>query len=405
MHKKHISTQLIHHDYTAPGNYAALQLPSYRASTILFDNTAALARNNSGQPPGYTYGLHGTPSSLTLQERLATLEGGQHCLLLPSGLAAISLVNLALLAPGDELLLPENVYGPSQSLAHHELQKFGITPRSYKPLDLVDLAAKINAKTKLVWIEAPGSCTMEFPDLLGILRLCRERGILTAIDNTWGAGLALCAFDVAGSGLGADISVQALTKFPCGGGDVLMGSVITRESALHKQLGSTHMRMGWGVSGADIDLVLRSLPSMALRYAQHDNTARQVARVLATRAEVAQVLHPALPQAPGHAYWQAACAPAGEAQSLAAGLFSIVFAPAYSRAQVRLFCEDLQLFKLGYSWGGHLSLVMPYERAELVQQRSDYPYAGELVRLYCGLEDAADLEADVLQALDKLQAH
>ena len=403
MHKKHISTQLIHHDYTAPDNYAALQLPSYRASTILFDNTAALARNSTGKPQSYTYGLHGTPSSLTLQERLATLEGGQHCLLLPSGLAAISLVNMALLAPGDELLLPENVYGPSQNLAQHELQKFGITPRSYQPLALADLAAKINAKTKLVWIEAPGSCTMEFPDLLGILHLCREHGVLCAIDNTWGAGLAFCAFDVAASGLGADISVQALTKFPCGGGDVLMGSVISRDATLHQKLSSTHRRMGWGVSGADIDLLLRSLPSMALRYAQHDSSARQVARCLAARPEIAQVLHPALPQASGHAHWQAACAPAGRPQGLAAGLFSVVFAPRFSRAQVRRFCDDLQLFKLGYSWGGHLSLVMPYERAELVQQRSDYPYAGELVRLYCGLEDAADLEADVLQALAKLQ--
>lgn len=393
------TTATIHHPYQAPAGFVGLQPPVYRASTVVFKDMAAVASNTWQNKAAYTYGLHGTPSSFVLEERLAALEGGQHCLLLPSGLAALALVDFALLQTGDELLLPENAYGPNIALAQQELARFGITYQLYKPLDAADVAAKISAKTRLVWLEAAGSVTMEFPDLLGIVRICRERGVLTALDNTWGAGLAFSPFDLDGQGLGVDISAHALTKFPCGGADVLMGSVVTRDRQLHQRLMDSHMRQGQGVGGEDVALILRSLPSMALRYARHDATARQLATWLAAQPAVAQVLHPALPGALGHEFWQALCCNPAHPQGQAAGLFSIVLQPQISSAQAQALCDALRLFKIGYSWGGHASLVMHYGQAELRRNRRQRAAAGELIRLYCGLEDASDLQADLAQAM------
>ena len=393
------ATDLIHHPYQPPAGFVGLQQPTYRASTVVFANMAAVAATTWQDKAGYTYGLHGTPASFVLEERLAALEGGGHCLLTSSGLAALALVDYALLQAGDEVLLPQNAYGPNIALARSELTRFGISYQLYNPLDAADVAAKIHTKTKLLWLEAAGSVTMEFPDLLGITRLCQERGVMTALDNTWGAGLAFAPFDLDGQGLGVDISVHALTKFPCGGGDVLMGSVVTRDAALHQRLMESHMHAGHGVGGADVALILRSLPSMPLRYAQHDATARQLAAWLGQQTAVAQVLHPALPSGLGHEHWRALCCTEENPQGRAAGLFSIVLQPHISRAQAHALCDALRLFKIGYSWGGHASLVMHYDKAELRRNRQQHAPAGEVVRLYCGLEDAADLQADLAQAL------
>ncbi len=393
------ATDLIHHPYQPPAGFVGLQQPTYRASTVVFANMAAVAATTWQDKAGYTYGLHGTPASFVLEERLAALEGGGHCLLTSSGLAALALVDYALLQAGDEVLLPQNAYGPNIALARSELTRFGISYQLYNPLDAADVAAKIHTKTKLLWLEAAGSVTMEFPDLLGITRLCQERGVMTALDNTWGAGLAFAPFDLDGQGLGVDISVHALTKFPCGGGDVLMGSVVTRDAALHQRLMESHMHAGHGVGGADVALILRSLPSMPLRYAQHDATARQLAAWLGQQTAVAQVLHPALPRGLGHEHWRALCCTEENPQGRAAGLFSIVLQPHISRAQAHALCDALRLFKIGYSWGGHASLVMHYDKAELRRNRQQHAPAGEVVRLYCGLEDAADLQVDLAQAL------
>ena len=393
------ATDLIHHPYQPPAGFVGLQQPTYRASTVVFANMAAVAATTWQDKAGYTYGLHGTPASFVLEERLAALEGGGHCLLTSSGLAALALVDYALLQAGDEVLLPQNAYGPNIALARSELTRFGISCQLYNPLDAADVAAKIHTKTKLLWLEAAGSVTMEFPDLLGITRLCQERGVMTALDNTWGAGLAFAPFDLDGQGLGVDISVHALTKFPCGGGAVLMGSVVTRDAALHQRLMESHMHAGHGVGGADVALILRSLPSMPLRYAQHDATARQLAAWLGQQTAVAQVLHPALPSGLGHEHWRALCCTEENPQGRAAGLFSIVLQPHISRAQAHALCDALRLFKIGYSWGGHASLVMHYDKAELRRNRQQHAPAGEVVRLYCGLEDAADLQADLAQAL------
>lgn len=394
-----LTTALIHHAYLPPGGFVAPQPGVFKASTVIFPNVAAMRSFEWKDKSAYTYGLHGTPTTYMLEERLCTLEGGLQCLLLPSGLAAVALVALSLLRAGDEVLIPDNAYGPNKALVEGELTSWGITHQYYDPLNPQDLASRIGPSTHLVWLEAPGSVTLEFPDLCEMVRVCKARGVLTALDNTWGAGLAFAPFDlVPGSSpaLGVDMSVHALTKYPSGGGDVLMGSVITRDASLHMKLKLTHMRMGFGVGANDVEAVLRSLPSMALRYRAHDETTRELAQWCLTQPEFAQVLHPALPDSPGHAHWRALChaGPGG-----AAGLFSVVFDPAFGSARVDKFCDALKLFKIGYSWGGPASLVVPYELATM---RSVWPSCiqqGTVVRFSVGLEAAADLRADLAHAL------
>ena len=393
-------TDLIHHPYEPPAGFHAPQPGVFKASTVIFANVAAMRARDWKHKNGYTYGLHGTPTTFTLEERIAALEGGQQCILVPSGLAAIANVGMALLKTGDEVLLPDNVYGPSRNLADGEFRAWGIAHQLYDPMKPQDLEARIGPRTRLVWVEAPGSVTMEFPDLPQLVRICRRKGVTCALDNTWGAGLAFQAFDlVPGEDLAVDLSVHALTKYPSGGGDVLMGSIVTRDEALHQRLKLTHMRMGWGIAGNDAEAVLRSLPSLALRYRAHDASARTLARWLAARDEIAQVLHPALPGAPGHAHWQALCG----ARDAAAGLFSVVFHDRYATRQVDAFCDALKLFKLGYSWGGPVSLVVPYDIPAMRSAAlGTWPHKGVLVRFSIGLEDPADLQADLAQALDAL---
>ncbi|MFT3955341.1 MAG: PLP-dependent transferase [Piscinibacter sp.] len=386
------ATTLIHHPYQPPAGFAAPQAGVYKASTVIFPNVAALRARNWKSKAGYTYGLHGTPTSFTLEERIATLEGGVQTLLVPSGLAAITLVDMGLLKAGDELLIPDNAYGPNKELARNELAGWGIGHRFYDAQDPAALAAAIGPATKLVWLEAAGSVTMEFPDLRALLRIARERGgpgLIVALDNTWGAGIAFDPFDL-GEGQGVDISIQALTKYPSGGGDVLMGSVTTRDEALHLKLKFTHMRMGWGVGGNDIEAVLRALPSLPLRYAAQDAAGRALAQWWAQQPGIAQVLHPALPGAPGHEHWRSHC-------SAAAGLFSVVFDERIAAARVDAFVDALKLFKLGYSWAGPVSLAVPYA---LGAMRAKPAWQGTLVRFSIGLEAVDDLIADCSQALD-----
>lgn len=398
-------TDLIHHPYQPPAGFSAPQPGVHKASTVIFPSVAAMRARDWKHKSGYTYGLHGTPTTFTLEERIAALEGGTQCVLVPSGLAAIANVGMALLKSGDEVLLPDNVYGPSRALCEGEFKAWGITYQLYDPMKPQDLEARMGPRTKLVWLEAPGSVTMEFPPLAHLAHICRQRGVLSALDNTWGAGLAFNGFDLGRGerftpGSGADIVVQALTKYPSGGGDVLMGSIVTRDGKLHQQLKLTHMRMGFGIGANDAEAVLRSLPSMAVRYRAHDASARQLAQWLAAREEIVQVLHPALESSPGHEHWKALCGEDG----LAAGLFSVVFDERYTVRQVDAFCDALRLFKLGYSWGGPMSLVVPYDIPSMRSaQLGTWPYKGVLVRFSVGLEDPQDLRADLAEALQALR--
>lgn len=396
-----ISTRLIHHGYQPPEGFEAPQPPVHKASTVLFPDMAAVHARRWQDRSSYTYGLHGTPTTYLLEQRLAALEGGCHCLLAPSGLSAITTTALALLEQGGEVLLPDNVYGPNKAFTQGLLERYGVRFGFYDPLDANDLANLLTDATRLVWLEAPGSVTMEFPDLIGLVRVCRAKGVPCALDNTWGAGLAFTPFDLLGDGsLGVDISVHALTKYPSGGGDVLMGSITTRDGALHQRLQHGHMQLGVGVGANDVEAVLHGLPSLALRYRAQDVAARELAHWLARQPAVVQVLHPALDGAPGHAHWKALCGAACGGDGAAAGLFSVVIDPCFGSDRVDAFCDALRLFRLGYSWGGPLSLVMPYDLPTVRTRASPHLSEGVVVRFAIGLEDVQDLRADLAQALE-----
>ena len=387
MNTKTVQTSLIHSDYEAPGGFDAFPPGVHRASTVLFENVAAMRSGQWKDKSAYTYGLHGTPTTFTLEARLAQVEGGAHCLLAPSGLAAIAMINFALLKSGDDVLLPENVYNPNRELGRWLSQDFGVSARFYDPMVGSGIADLIQPNTKLVWTEAPGSVSMEVPDLPAICRAARDKGVPVALDNTWSAGLALRGFDV-----GADIVMHALTKYQSGGADLLMGAVITRDSGLNERLAQAHMRLGQGVGADDAYLVMRGLPTMKLRFEAHDGAARKVAAWLKARPEIAKVLHPAFEDCPGHANWRRDFSGAG-------GLFSVLFDPRYTEEQTDRFVDSLQLFGLGYSWGGPNSLVMPYRIRAI---RSRWQEQGVLVRFNIGLEDTGDLIADIEQALARL---
>ncbi|HJV01163.1 MAG TPA: cystathionine beta-lyase [Burkholderiaceae bacterium] len=385
--KKSPQTALVHTDYQAPPGFAAFPSAIHHASTVLFKNVAAMRSGDWKEKNAYTYGLHGTPTTFTLEARLAEIEDGQHCLLAPSGLAAIAMVDFALLKSGDDVLLPDNVYNPNRELGKWLSADFGVTARYYDPLIGAGIAALIQPNTRLIWTEAPGSVSMEVPDLPAICQAAHARGVLVALDNTWSAGLALRGFE-----LGADIIMQALTKYQSGGSDVLMGALITRDRALHERLSMAHMRLGMGVGADDAYLVLRGLPTLKLRFDAHDASARKLAAWLRTRPEISKVLHPAFEDCPGHATWQRDFRGAG-------GLFSVLFDPAIPEARTDRFVDALKLFKIGYSWGGANSLVMPYRIAHMRQAWHD---KGILVRFNVGLEDTVDLIADIEQALAQM---
>lgn len=393
------TTQLIHHPYSPPEGFDAVAPGVHKASTVLFPNVHALRTQEWKDKSGYTYGLHGTPTTFTLEERIATLEGGRFCVLAPSGLSAVALVDMAFLRQGDELLIPDNAYGPGKAFAEGELKAWGISHRFFDAMDPADLASKLSPATRLVWLEAPGSITLEFPNVPALTAVLREanrlrdasqRPIISAFDNTWGAGIAFNAFD-----LGVDVSMQALTKYPSGGADLLMGSVVTRDAHLHQAVLMTHMRLGLGVGANDAELVLRGLNSIAVRYRAQDASTRDLAAWMQKQPGVVKVLHPALADSPGHEHWLR------DARG-AACLFSVVFDEAIAQDRIDAFCDALQLFRLGWSWAGPISLCAPYNVSSI--RKAPWPYKGGLVRFAVGLEAADDLRADLAQALSVLTA-
>ncbi|HZV98909.1 MAG TPA: cystathionine beta-lyase [Methylophilaceae bacterium] len=386
MSKKNIWTELVQPEPPTEQKFHSLASSVERASTVVFPDAKSLRNRNWRDKRQYTYGLLGTPTTRRLERKLALLEGGEHCILLPSGLAAISLTLLALLKNGDRVLMPTNAYMPAADAARFMAARFGIEVAFYNPLQPESIV--MTGNTRLLWVETPGSVSMEVADLPALAKLAHEHGALVAVDATWAAGIALPVFE-----LGADISIQALTKYQSGGSDVMMGSIVTRDQQLSERLLEAHVYLGMGVSPEDCNIILRSLPHYRLRYQTQDVAARRIAAWLDQQSAIAQVLHPALPGSPGHDVWR-------RDFTGAASLFSVVFQPHITQQQMDEFVEALQLFHIGYSWGGSVSLAVPYEKSSM---REGYPYAGHLVRFYVGLEDADDLIEDIKQAFTRIK--
>jgi cystathionine beta-lyase len=285
------------------------------------------------------------------------------------------------------VLIPDNVYNPNRELGNWLARDFQITARYYDPLIGAKIADLIKPNTKLIWTEAPGSVSMEMPDIPAICRVAHEKGVLVALDNTWSAGIAFRAFDH-----GVDIVMQALTKYQSGGSDVLMGAVITRDQSLIHRIELAHMKLGMGVGMDDVYLVLRGLATLKMRFDAHDAGARKVAAWLKGRKEISKVLHPAFADCPGNASWQRDFTGAG-------GLFSVLFDERYKEEQTDRFIDSLKLFKIGYSWGGAGSLCVPYR---IQSMRKNWTEKGQLIRFNIGLEDPHDLIADIEQAFQAL---
>ncbi len=393
--KKNSQTALIHAPRQAPQSIATVQPPLYRASTIFFKDTDALFERHWTDAYDYSYGTHGTPTTYNLSDNIAQLEGGRYGLLAPSGLSAINLVNSCFLSQGDEVWVSDNIYGPNMEHLCNLETRYGIKVQIYNPIDSASFQPSKHAK--LIWLEAAGSVTLEFPDLIGLIEKAKHHNVLTALDNTWGAGLAFNAFDLNAKHLSVDLTVHALTKYPSGGGDILMGSVVTQDKALHHQLLKMHALHGISVSGDDVAQVQRSLASMQVRYQHQSNSAIQLLNWLNSQPDFVQVLHPADPKSAGHSFWKDICV---DQQS--AGLVSVIFKPEYSIKDVRRFCDALELFKLGFSWGGPISLVMLYNLKEMRTLENIHLQSGLLVRFCIGLEHPDDLIQDIEKALQQL---
>lgn len=382
-------TKLIHSDAKVPEGYRSLATPTFRGSTTLFPSSSSVNDTWDQWRAGYTYGLYGTPTVLELAARVCELESGVHTILTPGGQAAISLINFALLQSGDHMLVPTSVYYPNRKLATRLLSRFGITTDFYDPCIGSGISSLIQPNTRLIWCESPGSITMEVQDLPAIVAAAHERDVRVVLDNTWSAGILLDAFSH-----GVDVTMQALTKYIGGHSDLLLGSITVRDDALYQRLGATQQVIGCAVSPDDCSLALRGLQTLAVRLAATESSALAVAKWLATRSEVELVLHPAFASCPGHEFWKRDFLGSS-------GVFSIVFKPGPTLQQVQAFVDGLKLFKVGYSWGGVVSLAVSYQIGRIPGRP---PYDHRIVRLNIGLEDTADLIADLEQALRNLSA-
>jgi cysteine-S-conjugate beta-lyase len=371
------STRLIEGGRRKAWRGKLVNVPVERASTILFDDVAEMRDNFAGLGT-YRYGLQGTATHWALAEALTELEpGAEGTALYSSGLAAITTALLAVLSPGDELLVPDSVYGPTRKFCDTFLKRFGVATRYYDPLTIPE----IGNRSRAILLESPGSLTMEVQDVPAICAAARERDVVTLIDNTWATPLLFPAIDA-----GVDISILAATKYVGGHADVMLGSV-TATAKHFRTIQTLGWDLGHAVSPDDAWLGSRGLRTMGIRLAQHEQSALRIANWLKQRPEVGRILHPGLPDCPGHEFWK-------RNFKGSSGLFSFELKDA-DDARRAAFIDRLELFGLGYSWGGYESLAMPVDPVRTVSRAP----APNLVRLHVGLEDPGDLIADLEQAL------
>nr|WP_231639549.1 cystathionine beta-lyase [Sphingomonas profundi] len=372
------------------GGRGIVSPPVWRASTILFDSVAELRAAGRDPNDGLYYGRRGTPTQWALAEALTELEpGAAGTMLYPSGVAAVTTALLSVLKPGDELLMVDSAYEPTRAFCRNILAPMGIATRFYDPLAGAGIAELIGERTAAIFLESPGSLTFEVQDIPAIVAVAQARGIVTLLDNTWATPLLLPAL-----ALGVDLSILACTKYVVGHSDAMLGSV-TAAPARWEALRRTTHALGHCVSPDDAFLASRGLRTLGVRLKAHGEGGLAVARWLETRAEVARVLHPALPSCPGHAAFVRDFAGAS-------GLFSFVLAGGDDAARAALI-DGLAHFGIGYSWGGFESLALPIDPAGL-RTATRWQAEGPAVRLHIGLEDPADLIADLARGLDRYAA-
>jgi cysteine-S-conjugate beta-lyase len=384
-----LPTRLAQRGRKARSQPGTVNLPVTRASTVTFASLAemeSVQRRFEADEPAPTYGIVNMPLRTAFEEVIADREGGHRAVTVPSGLAAVAVAIMACVKAGDHVLVTDSAYGPTRRFCDRTLKRYGVETSYYDPLVGAGIAELMKPNTRVVYLESPGSLTFEVQDFPAIARIAHERGAAVIHDNTWATGLFFRSFEH-----GADLVVQAATKYPGGHSDVLIGAVVANE-AWWPRLRDTSRDLGQTTSPDDIFLALRGLRTLDVRLRRHETSALEVARWLQSRPEVKRVLHPALADDPGHALWKrdflGSC-----------GLFGVELG-AFSREHVAKMMDGLECFALGYSWGGYESLAVP---ANLRGARSAKPWTGgPLIRLHVGLEDPADLIADLARGFERM---
>ncbi|HUB97832.1 MAG TPA: cystathionine beta-lyase [Stellaceae bacterium] len=382
-----IDTLLAHAGRAPEQNFGIVNPPVYHASTVLFPTVAALEDGARSRYNQVTYGRHGTPTTFALEEAVAAVEGGHRAVAFCSGAAACFAAILAFVKAGDHVLVTDSVYGPVRAFCTGFLSRFGVVAEFYDPRIGAGIASLLRAETRLIYMESPGSLTFEVQDVPAIVHAAKARGIRTVIDNTWAAPLYFKPL-----ALGVDVSVLSATKYVVGHSDAMMGvAVCTEESFLPVRLQAT--QLGNHAAPDDCYFALRGLRTAGVRLRQHQAQGLALANWLARRPEVAEVLHPGLPDHPDHALWQ-------RDFSGASGLFGVVLHKRFGAPAIAAMLDGMELFGMGASWGGFESLILPTHPERL---RTAVPWtAGPTLRIHAGLEDLDDLVADLERGLERL---
>lgn len=370
-------------------HFGAVNPPVYHASTITRRSMAEWREVRARIFDDVVYGRFGTPTTKAFEEAVAALEGADRAVAVASGMAACTAAILSAVKGGDHMLVADNAYQPVRKLSENFLKPFGVETTYYDPSVGADIAGLIRDNTSLIWLEAPGSQTMEMQDIPAITAVARQRGIRTGIDNTWATPLFFKPLD-----FGVDLSVNAATKYLVGHSDAMLG-VVSMRAELFENVKITANSMGSCPGSEECYLGLRGVRTLAVRLKQHEENALRVAHWFQERPEVNRVLYPALPDDPGHAIWQ-------RDFSGASGLFSVILEPA-SEVQVAAMVDDLEHFGLGASWGGYESLVMPFDPTTY-RTVTEWRAAGPCLRFHIGLENPDDLIADLEAGFERLHA-
>jgi cysteine-S-conjugate beta-lyase len=386
-----LGTKLAQLGRKASATPGTVNLPVTRASTVTFSSLAHMEevqRRFDADEVVPTYGIANMPLRAAFEELMVELEGGYRAVTLPSGLAAVVVAITSCVKAGDHLLMTDSAYGPARRFCQRTLARFGVETTFYDPLVGAGIEALMKPNTRVVYLENPGSHTFEVQDFPAIAQVAHAHGAAVLHDNTWATGMFFRSFEH-----GADLVIQAATKYPGGHSDVLIGAVVANE-AWWPKLRETSYDFGQTASPDDLYLAIRGMRTMEARIRRHEASALQIAQRLEALPAVKRVLYPGLPSDPGHALWKRDFLGS-------TGLMGVELAPC-SKAELAAFIEGLELFALGYSWGGFESLITP---ANLRLGRSVRRWeGGPLVRLQIGLEDPGDLFADLERGLDRMKS-
>ena len=382
-------TKLINAGRDPEANFGIVNPPVYHASTVLFPTVAALNKATKNRYDGVYYGLNGTPTTFALQEAVAELEGYTQAIAVPSGLAAIVATLLAFLKQDDHLLMVDSVYGPTRRFCDGMLKRFGVETTYYDPTIGAAISELMRPETKVVFTESPGSLTFEVQDIPAIVKEAHAGGAKVIFDNTWAGGIFFSA-----SKFGVDVSVQAATKYIGGHSDLMLGTIAMNDGD-NFIIRDSVRDLGYGAAPDDCYLALRGLRTMNARLPIHQDSALRLAYWLSERPEVERVLHPALPSCPGHEIWK-------RDFTGSSGLFGFVLKKSFNKNHVSAMLDYMQLFKMGYSWGGFESLIVPYDTHP---PRSVQPWlSGQLIRIHAGLESVEDMINDLEAGFKRLNA-